>query len=87
MSDDRLRALAALMAGPLGEAIDGALAWAQEHGSGGPFEIFLHPADAEPVAGGTYNGHPIRQTIGCPPGTALIFDRAAGRYLRKGKRP
>lgn len=87
MSDDRLRALADLMAGPLGEAIDGALAWAQEHTGHSDLEIFLHPTDAEPVAGGEYNGHPIRQTIGCPPGSVLIFDRAAGRYLRKGKRP
>jgi hypothetical protein len=86
VSDDRLARLADLMAGPLGEAIDTALAWAQEHGEG-PFEIFLHPSDAEPVAGGEYNGHPIRQTIGCPVGQALVFDREAGRYLRKGERP
>jgi hypothetical protein len=85
--DDKLRRLADLAASPLGEEIDASLAWAQEHGSGGPLEIFLNPDDAGPLAGGEYEGCPIRQSIGVPPGKALIYDRAAGRYIRRGIRP
>lgn len=85
--DDNLRRLAELMASPLGEEIDLALAWAEEHGSGGPLEIFLHPDDAGPVAGGEYEGHPIQQSIGVERGRALIFDHEAGRYIRRGEQP
>jgi hypothetical protein len=85
--DDNLRRLAELMASPLGEEIDLALAWAQEHGSGGELEIFLHPDDAGPVAGGEYEGCPIRQSIGVPLGRVLVFDREAGRYIRRGEQP
>jgi hypothetical protein len=82
--DDNLRRLADLAASPLGEEIDAALAWAQEHSSGGDLEIFLHPDDAGPLAGGEYEGCPIQQSIGVLRGHVLIFDRQAGRYIRKG---
>lgn len=85
--DDNLRRLADLAASPLGEEIDLALAWAQEHGSGGELEIFLHPDDAGPLSGGEYQGCAIRQSIGVERGGVHIFDREAGRYIRRGEQP
>lgn len=85
--DDKLKRLAEVMAGPLGEEIDASLAWAEEHGTGGELEIFLNPTDAGPLAGGEYEGRPIRQSIGVPRGKALIYDRHAGRYIRRGVQP
>jgi hypothetical protein len=76
-----------LMAGPLGEELNASLAWAREHTEGGELEIFLNPADAGPLLGGAYKGHPIYQSIGVPAGRVLVFDRDSGQYIRKGQRP
>lgn len=49
------------------------------------FELFLHPSDADGLSGHVILNMPVRQSIGVERGKCLIFDRARGKYIRRGE--
>jgi hypothetical protein len=59
--------------------------WAREITASDDLELFLNPQDAEGLEGWRLMEMPIFQSIGVPQGTALIFDRHTGRYIRRGE--
>jgi hypothetical protein len=84
--DDEPNPLQRLCRTPLITEIAATRRWARRITASDDLELFLNTADAKGIPEGwRLMNMPIYRSIGVPQGTALIFDRRSGQYIRNGE--